>query len=170
MPEKWKPIHGYEGKYEVSSDGRVRGCQRTVGASCGKTKVLKPRVLSGYAATSGHIYVDLYWERQRHKYGVHTLVAKAFIGPPPGGHECCHIDGNPANNEVQNLYWGTRSDNMLDAVGHGTHNNARKTACPAGHPYSPDNTYNSPSGGRICRTCSAEAKRAYESRKAAHHG
>lgn len=39
------------------------------------------------------------------------------------------------NNSLSNLRWGTRSDNQLDSVRHGTHSNARKSHCPRGHIY-----------------------------------
>jgi hypothetical protein len=44
-----------------------------------------------------------------------------FVGPAPSGHECCHRDGDPSNNDLANLYWGTPSQNRSDAVRHGTH-------------------------------------------------
>jgi hypothetical protein len=56
-------------------------------------------------------------------------------------------------NRLENLRWDTPSANQLDSVRNGTHRLARVTHCPKGHPYSPENTYNHPSGGRICRTC-----------------
>lgn len=46
---------------------------------------------------------------------VHRLVLTAFLGFPPAGHVCCHRDDNPRNNRLDNLYWGTQKQNMLDA-------------------------------------------------------
>lgn len=51
---------------------------------------------------------------------VHRLVLEAFVGPCPGGMECRHLDGNPRNNNLSNLKWGTRSENQQDSVRHGT--------------------------------------------------
>jgi hypothetical protein len=48
------------------------------------------------------------------------LVANAFIGPNPGKLDLCHGDGNKQNNRVENLRWGTRSENTQDALRHGT--------------------------------------------------
>ena len=45
---------------------------------------------------------------------VHRLVARAFIGEGGKGEEVCHRDGNKVANAVENLYWGTRLDNMVD--------------------------------------------------------
>lgn len=51
---------------------------------------------------------------------VHVLVLEVFIGPRPEGMQCRHIDGNPANNHVSNLAWGTGHENNSDQVRHGT--------------------------------------------------
>jgi hypothetical protein len=34
--------------------------------------------------------------------------------------ECCHNDGNPANNNLNNLRWDTRKSNVADALRLGT--------------------------------------------------
>jgi hypothetical protein len=51
---------------------------------------------------------------------VHTLVLNAFVGPRPAGHECRHLDGDPANNALTNLAWGTHAENYRDKVRHGS--------------------------------------------------
>ena len=55
---------------------------------------------------SGHLYVEA--------GQVHRLVLESFHGPAHDGRECCHIDGDPANNKLGNLRWGTRVDNIND--------------------------------------------------------
>ncbi len=65
----------------------------------------------------GHIKVTLKGKAAL----VHRLMLEAFVGPCPPGMQCRHIDGNPANNRIENLAWGTRSENVMDAVRHGTH-------------------------------------------------
>lgn len=68
----------------------------------------------------GHRVVDLYINgRRKHRY-VAVLVAEAFIPNPNNYPEVCHIDGDPNNNHVSNLKWGTHVDNMRDAQRHGT--------------------------------------------------
>ena len=68
----------------------------------------------------GHQVVDLYVNGKRyHKY-VAVLVAEAFIPNPNNYPEVRHMDGNPYNNHVSNLQWGTHADNMDDAKRHGT--------------------------------------------------
>lgn len=51
---------------------------------------------------------------------MHRLVLEAFAGPCPEGLECCHNDGNPANNRLENLRWDTRQANMDVLLRHGT--------------------------------------------------
>jgi len=50
-------------------------------------------------------------------------VLESFVGPCPEGMECCHNDGNPSNNFVENLRWDTRSNNQKDRESHGTMTN-----------------------------------------------
>jgi len=45
-------------------------------------------------------------------------VTEAFIGPYPPGQETRHLDGDPLNNSVGNLCYGTRAENMQDRVRH----------------------------------------------------
>ncbi len=49
----------------------------------------------------------------------HQAVLTTFRGPAPAGTECRHLDGNPLNNRLDNLEWGTRKENCQDTVAHG---------------------------------------------------
>lgn len=81
----------------------------------------------------------------------------AFAGPCPEGLEVRHLDGDPANNRLTNLCYGTHSENVQDSLRHGTHAQARKDHCNAGHEFTPENTYIRPDNGyRQCRTCYIE--------------
>lgn len=134
-----RPVPGFEKFYTISDSGEVFSLRRS-------------RTLKTYKhPKTGHLLVDLTSDK-RYKKKVHRLVAEAFIGPCPGGQEVCHRDGDPENNSPDNLYYGSRSENVLDQVTHGVHNNSRKTHCPKGHEYTPENTrlYK---GRRNCRSC-----------------
>ena len=63
-----------------------------------------------------------------------------------------HLDGDKLNNAAENLCWGTRSENNLDAVAHGTNANTAKAACPLGHALQAPNLCSG--AGRKCRACS----------------
>lgn len=158
MTEKWLPIAGYEGSYEVSNLGRVRSLDRTNS----KGWKLRGKVLSPSRKNrSGHLHVLLCTPGTQDSRHVHTLVLEAFVGPRPPGMFACHTNDVPWDNRLENLRWDTPSANRLDSVRNGTNPNANKTECPKGHPYSPDNTYRHPtSGSRICRICRRDNNRA----------
>lgn len=51
---------------------------------------------------------------------VSALVLETFVGPRPHKNDGCHNDGNPKNNHLTNLRWGTRKSNCSDMVLHNT--------------------------------------------------
>lgn len=113
--EEWRDIPGYEGRYQASNMGRIRSVDEFVrcgkggkGSRLKKGRVLRPagqkkdphlRVVLGHGASG---------------VCVHNLVVLAFIGPRPRGADIRHLDGNPLNNRVDNLAYGTRTENILD--------------------------------------------------------
>ena len=168
MTENWKPVVGYEGYYEVSDQGRMRSLDReieTLNKYGPCVKKLKGRALKPSADKDGYLQVGLSRDGQVSRRFVHRLVLEAFRGTCPPGHETCHWDDEPSNNKLSNLRWGTRSENELDMVRNGNHNNARKTECKRGHEYTAENTYITPSGRRDCRECIRARVRAYKARK-----
>lgn len=168
--ETWKPVVGWERYYEVSDHGRVRSLDRKSLGPYGSTRTIKGRILKPTPAHSGHLYISLCREGTKIKCFVHTLVLEAFVGPQPEGLECCHNDGDPARNTVDNLRWDDRSANVVDMVEAGNHNNARKTHCKRGHEFTPENTrveVRPTTTVRICRTCSRERDQSYRRRKIA---
>jgi hypothetical protein len=107
-----KPIPNFPG-YQVTTDGRVWSEPKP--GKHKKGKWLKPVMLN-----RGYLRVTLCNGRQYNCF-IHRLVLETYIGPCPKGMECRHLDGNPANNNLNNLKWGTRSENSYDAVRHGVH-------------------------------------------------
>ncbi len=167
--ERWRPVVGYEGLYEVSNLGQVRSLDYVDVRGRlwrGGSRKSRPNV------RSGHPQIPLRRHGEKGMAYVHRLVLEAFVGPAPEGMEACHNDGNPTNNALSNLRWASRAENNLDRVRHGTHNNTRKTHCPQGHPYDEANTYVNPARGkngfRMCRACiSARSRRTYLAKKEA---
>lgn len=86
---------------------------------------------------------------------VHRLVLESFVGPCPQEMEALHRDGNKINCRLDNLHWGSRSQNCVDRVRHGVHNQARKTACPRGHALVEPNLVGATArqGWRGCKAC-----------------
>jgi hypothetical protein len=115
----YKDIPGFHG-YRVGDDGSVWSSWKrvhTAGVSgsrseiSGEWKQLKP-----HRGKDGYLTVNL----SAFPRFVHRLVLAAFVGPCPEGMEGLHGDGNPGNNALSNLRWGTHADNMSDAIAHGT--------------------------------------------------
>lgn len=149
--EEWRPVVGYEGLYEVSSLGSVRGKDRTLSDG----RHWRGKDIKAWIVGAGYRYVRLSKNGSVTPTGIHRLVCHAFHGdPPPGRGSALHWNGDPSDNRPRNLRWGSGSENQQDRIRHGRNNELNKTHCPHGHPYSPENTYIQPSTGqRICRTC-----------------
>lgn len=156
MNENWRPVPGYSA-YEVSDLGRVRSVSRIDAA--GKRR--RGRMRSLTTMHSGHLSVTLRGEEGRRRFLVHHLVLMAFVGPRPVGMEACHWNDKPSDNRLVNLRWDTRSANQLDSVRNGTHHVARRTHCPQGHEYTPENTYMYPGNRRACRECRRQYREAH---------
>lgn len=154
-PETWLPVVGYEGLYEVSDLGRLRSLARTVSRKDGRRVAVRQRLKSLSPGFGGYVDASLWRNNSDRRVRVHTLVLEAFVGPPPPGMECRHIDGNPSNNCLTNLQWGTSSENKWDRVRHGNHPAKNRQNCPLGHPLvAPNLTSSSMSKGhRNCLAC-----------------
>lgn len=101
--EEWKDIEWYAGLYQISNFGRVKSFRY------GEGKIIKPFINNGYYC------VGLSRKDDYKKVRVHRLVAKHFIPNPDNKKEVNHIDGNKLNNNVSNLEWSTRSENIKHA-------------------------------------------------------
>lgn len=96
-------IRGYEGLYEIDSNGNVYFCKG----------ILKPHVKNGYLA------VNLTKNKICKHYYIHRLVAEAFIPNPNGFREVNHINCDKHNNSVDNLEWCDRKRNLQHSYEHG---------------------------------------------------
>ena len=106
MKEIWKPVVGWEGWYSISNFGRIRRDRAATGATVGQ--ILRTRFL-GDRPTA-------YFRRGGRGFNrrVAHLVLEAFIGPRPKGYISRHLDDFCWNNRVENLSWGTYSQNLED--------------------------------------------------------
>ena len=123
--EMWKDIVGYEGKYQISSFGRVKGLDREIiygDKSKGqyhtkKESILKPTLTGKY---------EMIRLEGNNSVTVHSLVANAFLPKIEGKNYVNHIDQNPLNNFYKNLEWCTQSENIIDANSKGNGNIGEK--------------------------------------------
>lgn len=120
MSERWRPVPGYEGSYEVSDAGRVRSLDRVVMRSDGRRRRFEGRLLSPGVLRSGHLVVGLHRRGAQETMCVHRLVLLAFVGPPAPGRIACHNDGDASNNALSNLRWDTHKNNTADMRRHDT--------------------------------------------------
>ena len=121
--EVWKDIPGYEGKYQASTEGRIRSLDRMIRGRSPYSKSyyyrpMKGRILRpGRVCKNGHVSVVL--EHGGIGQPVHQLIMKTFVGDPPEGMEVLHNNGDPTDNRLENLRYGTRTANILDVYWQG---------------------------------------------------
>jgi hypothetical protein len=110
--EKWLDIVGYEGKYKVSDNGRIKSYLTS------KKGILRKISDNGY----GYMFLALCKNGVKKKHRVHRLVTMAFI-PNLENKPCInHINGIKSDNSVQNLEWCTHSANNKHAYEKGLNN------------------------------------------------
>lgn len=116
MKENWKDVVGYEGIYEVSNQGRVRTHKdKTTHSIKHGIRKWKQRILKDKTPNGRDVRVTLWKDKVPKSYLVHRLVAFAFI-PTVKDKNCInHIDGNPKNNNVENLEWCNHLENNRHA-------------------------------------------------------
>lgn len=115
--EIWKPVVGYEGKYEVSNLGKIRSLYREqeFSARWGIAKMrfpAKDMILSN--TKLGYMYVALSKDGSSVKHLVHRIVMSAFVGNSEL--QVNHKDGNKGNNTLENLEYCTSSQNHRHSI------------------------------------------------------
>lgn len=113
--EIWKDIKGYEGVYQISTLGRIKGLSRKVLSKKRKTGN-NERTISEYIRTPettkmGYQRITLSLSGNNIRFFVHRLVCIEFI-PNPDNKPCVnHKNGIKCDNNIQNLEWVTYSEN-----------------------------------------------------------
>lgn len=111
---EYRLIPGYDW-YAISRCGKIIGYHGRGGGNgkWGRRTLTK---------IHGYLKVGLCRKGEQQRYfNVHRLVLLTWIGPPPSDKPlCCHRDGNPENNTIGNLYWGSQKENIADSIRHGT--------------------------------------------------
>ncbi len=111
MTEQWLPILGHEGKYEISSFGRVKSLMRAI--PCGiRKRIIGEKIMAQSDHWSGYKCVWLRSPGSHKKSFVHRLVAQAFIPNPAGKDIVNHKNENKSDNTVANLEWMNNQENL----------------------------------------------------------
>lgn len=103
MEEIWKDIKGYEGLYQVSNLGKVKGLKRG--------KILSERLNS-----KGYPCAFLFKDGVGKDFKIHQIVVNTFIGEIPKGYEIDHINAIRNDNRVENLRIVTHKENMNNPI------------------------------------------------------
>ena len=112
MTEEWKVLPGFK-DYEVSNLGSVRRITAAKG-----TRAMRP--IAPCADRGGRLVFNARRDGATKQFKVHRAVMLAFVGPCPDGKEVAHLDGNQANNRLENLMYATPTENNRHKELHGT--------------------------------------------------
>lgn len=113
--ERWLPVFGWVGLYEVSDWGRVRSLDRM----SRNGQLYRGRVLQPTPDRDGYLQVFLKRQGRRETKKVHRLVLEAF--DPPARAQVRHGPGGKRDNRwPENICWGTQLENEADKLRDGT--------------------------------------------------
>jgi len=110
----WKPVIGYEGSYEISNTGQVRGIDRVI-FKRGFPYNIKGKLLKQTLNKKGYPRVKFTINNNQLERNPHRLVAEAFITNPNNFPQVNHINGIKTDNNIENLEWVNNSMNILHA-------------------------------------------------------
>jgi hypothetical protein len=131
--ESFKKIEGYDGIYEISSNGNV------ISNNFGKRKILKQSIMN-----SGYKMIVLRKDGKQKTFSIHRLIASYFLPNEKNLEQVNHKDGNKLNNNLSNLEWCSRSQNIQHMYDNGLktyrplhykgkfgieHNRSKKVVC-----------------------------------------
>ena len=121
MEEIWRDVAGYEGKYQVSNEGRVKSLSREIHSSNQNgefTWISIERILQPGKHDKGY-HLSVVLHNPKRTQMVHQLVMLAFVGPPPKGMCVLHTNGDATDNRLENLRYDTQSENIYDVYRQG---------------------------------------------------
>jgi hypothetical protein len=100
--EIFKDIQGYENLYKVSNYGNIKSLFKGED----KAIILKTSIVQGYVSCG------LWMSGKGKMIKVHRMVAITFMPNPRNLPEVNHIDGDKLNNNLENLEWCSKRENI----------------------------------------------------------
>ena len=116
--EIWRDVVDYEGIYQVSNLSRVKSFYGS-----------KPRILKHHIDIYGYAVAALSKNAKYKVFGVHVMVARAFIDNPENKPVVHHQDSNKLHSGVWNLEWVTVGENNRYATISGTRKIGSESPC-----------------------------------------
>jgi len=117
--EIFKPIMGYEGKYEISNMGRVKSLKRKQKTKSNGFAIRKGKIIKTSSTGKGYLQIKLSMDGRERSFSVARLVAIHFIGLPETGRQVNHIDSDRKNNNINNLEWVKQQQNSDHRMAYG---------------------------------------------------
>lgn len=120
--ELWKDVVGFEGLYQFNKCGTLKSSDRweyTKNRFSDFKRLRVGKTMVPYVDKNGRYRVCLCKKGLPKKFFIHRLMLETFVGPCPVGMEACHINDDPSDNRLENLYWGTREENNKDKIRNG---------------------------------------------------
>lgn len=114
-----RAIPGFDGFF-ISRSGIVYSEFLPNGTRRAAMKVVASHVMQVCETKPPYHHVHLIKNGEEVCPSIHRLLLLTFVGPPPPGTQCRHLDGNSLNNSLGNLAWGTPKENNADQIAHGT--------------------------------------------------
>ena len=112
VEEIWKDIKDFEGRYQISNEGRVKSLARKFIDRSGREQNIKERILKLRNDKDGYKVISIRdGSGKRKSFRVHRLVCEAFIPNPDNKPQVNHIDEDKSNNRICNLEWCTCTEN-----------------------------------------------------------
>jgi hypothetical protein len=108
--EIWKDIPNYEGYYQASNSGNIRGVDRVIVNSLGRTKTINGETIKPTIGKDGYLKLNLGKGGKKATFRVHRLVMMAFHGYSDLVVD--HINNNILDNRLQNLRYCTVRENV----------------------------------------------------------
>lgn len=114
--EVWKDVKGFEDYYEISNLGNLKSKDRIIKHYKGGFRKYKAKLKKSRLNHNGYLRCNLKIGGVRYDFTIHRLVAEAFLDNKESRPFINHINGNKADNKVENLEWVTSSENTIHAV------------------------------------------------------